>query len=104
MGFSTEHAHQFSCSVISHFVLYSVVFKSEYYKFDYQRQHILATRRWNLDAEIFGKVDSYDRELEEWSQYVERLGHFFAAIAIDTEDRKRSIFLSAIGLTPYKLL
>ena len=61
-------------------------------------------RKWNLDAAIFGKVDSYDRELEEWPQYVERLGHFFAANAIDTEDRKRSIFLSAIGPTPYKLL
>ena len=24
---------------------------------------------------IFGKIDSYDGELEEWPQYVERLGH-----------------------------
>ena len=55
-------------------------------------------------AEIFEKVDSYDREIEEWPQYVERLGHVFAANAIDTEVRKRSIFHSVIGPTPYKLL
>ena len=24
---------------------------------------------------IFGKIDSYDGKLEEWPQYVERLGH-----------------------------
>ena len=37
-------------------------------------------------------------------QYVWRLGHFFAANVIDTDDGKRSIFLSVIGPPPHKLL
>ena len=55
-------------------------------------------------AAIFGKVDNFHGEQEDWPQYVERLGHFFAANSITTEEKKRSVFLSVIGPTPYKLL
>ena len=46
-------------------------------------------------AAIFGKVDAAK---EEWPQYVERLGHFFEANGIENEGKKRSIFLTVVGL------
>ena len=56
-------------------------------------------------AAIFWKVDSSDRELEERPQYVKRLGNFFAANAIETDDKSALFsFRSVIGPTSYKLL
>ena len=55
-------------------------------------------------AAIFGKIDDFDYKKEEWSQYTERLGHFFGANGITEEAKKRDIFLSAIGVDNYKLL
>ena len=55
-------------------------------------------------AVVFGKVEYYDKDQEDWPQYVERLEHFFAANEISSAEKKRSVFLSVIGPTPYKLL
>jgi predicted aspartyl protease len=41
---------------------------------------------------------------EEWTQYVERMDHYFEANDIEDKDKKRSIFLSVIGAKTYKLL
>ncbi|CAG2238117.1 unnamed protein product [Mytilus edulis] len=41
----------------------------------------------------YGKLDSFD-ESEDWTQYVERMEHYFNANEIDEEDQKRDIFLS----------
>ena len=51
----------------------------------------------------YGRIDEYD-EIEEWTQYVERMNNFFEANEIDDEDKKRSIFLSVIGAKTYKPL
>lgn len=51
----------------------------------------------------YGRIDEYD-EIEEWTQYVERMDHYFAANNIESNDKKRSIFLSVIGAKTYKLL
>ena len=40
-------------------------------------------------------------EKEDWTSYVERLGHFFHANGIDDDDKKRSVFLSVIGPGAY---
>ena len=56
---------------------------------------------------LLGKIDHFDPELEEWSQYVERLGEFFKANGIVGEENKakrRATFLSVVGPSPYKLL
>ena len=53
---------------------------------------------------ILGKVEEFNPKKEEWSNYVERLNHFFDANAIVEADKKRSVFLSVIGPTPYKML
>ena len=51
-------------------------------------------------AGLLGKVESFNPELEDWPQYVERLEHFFEANGLTGEDymaKRRSTFLSAIG-------
>ena len=58
-------------------------------------------------AGLLGKIDEFNSDLEEWPQYVERLGHFFEANGItgaDNATKRRSTFLSVIGPGPYKLL
>ena len=55
-------------------------------------------------AAVFGKVDHFDGEQEDWTQYVERLGHFFTANGITAEAKKKAVFLSVIGPGPYKIL
>ena len=44
----------------------------------------------------YGRIDEYD-EIEEWTQYVERMDHYVEANEIESNDKKRSIFLSVIG-------
>ena len=51
----------------------------------------------------YGRIDEYD-ESEEWTQYVERMDHYFEANDIEDKDKKRSIFLSVIGAKTYKLM
>ena len=55
-------------------------------------------------AAHFGKIGEFDEKQEEWTQYVERLDHFYAANEIDNADKKRAILLTVIGPTAYKLL
>ena len=52
----------------------------------------------------FGRIGEFEPEKEDWTSYVERLGHFFHANGIDDDDKKRSVFLSVIGPGAYKLL
>ena len=55
-------------------------------------------------AAQIGKTTSFDEKLEEWTQYVERLEHFFTANDHTDDDKKKAILLSSIGPTAYKLL
>eukprot|EP00731_Ephydatia_muelleri_P017107 Em0010g205a len=41
---------------------------------------------------------------EDWSQYVERLGHFFGANGVSDASKKRSVLLSTIGPKVYQTL
>ena len=51
-----------------------------------------------------GRIEEFVEEKEEWTQYVERLEHYFAANEIEDAAKKRAIFLTVIGPTAYKLL
>ena len=51
----------------------------------------------------FGKVEEFDNARVDWSQYEERLGHFFTANGI-IEEQKRAVLLTVIGPTTYKVL
>ena len=55
-------------------------------------------------AATLGKIEEFDGKKEEWVQYVERLSHFFIANGIETEEKKRAVFLSLIGPSSYKIL
>ena len=57
-----------------------------------------------MAAPLFGNVGEFLEGKEEWTQYEERLTHFFDANGIDEEAKKRSILLSMIGPAAYKLL
>ena len=51
-----------------------------------------------------GRIEEFREDKEEWSQYTERLEHFFAANNITNNDKKRSVFLTVIGARAYKQL
>ena len=53
---------------------------------------------------LLGRIDEFDGSKEEWTQYVERLDHFFIADGITDGDRKKSAFIAVIGPTMYTLL
>ena len=50
------------------------------------------------------KIDEFDGTKEDWTQYVERVDHFFAANEITNDGKKKSAFLAVIGLTTYTLV
>ena len=55
-------------------------------------------------AATFRRIGEFEEGKEDWQQYVERLGHFFAANGITEENKKHSVFLSIMGPNVYKLL
>ena len=54
-------------------------------------------------AALLGKAEEFDASKEEWTQYVQRMDHFFAANGID-DAYKKSTFLGVIGPTTYTLV
>ena len=55
-------------------------------------------------AATLGRIEEFDGDQEEWSQYQERLEYFFQANGIKNADKKRAVFLSLIGASTYKRL
>ena len=55
-------------------------------------------------ATLLGKLEEFDKSKEEWTQYVERMNHFFAANDIKDAGKKKSVFLAVVGPTTYSLL
>ena len=53
---------------------------------------------------LFGKIDEFNGENEEWRHYMERMNHFFAANGIENQEKQRSIFLVSVGAKTYKLI
>lgn len=53
---------------------------------------------------MFGTITEFVEENEDWTEYVERLGHFFLANGIIDEAKQRSILLSVCGAKTYKLM
>ncbi|XP_077862801.1 uncharacterized protein LOC144344894 [Saccoglossus kowalevskii] len=49
-------------------------------------------------------VSEFDPELESWTEYSERLEHYFVANKIVEPDMKRSVLIAIIGPKAYKLL
>ena len=55
-------------------------------------------------AALFGRISEFDPEREEWSQYAQRLTHFFAANGVEDETKKKEILLAMVGPATFKLL
>ena len=55
-------------------------------------------------AALFGRLEEFAQDKEDWPSYVECLGYFFVANSIETEGKKKAVLLSAIGAGTYKLL
>ena len=53
---------------------------------------------------LHGTVIPFDVKLEQWSEYVERLEHYFTANDIVAPSKRRAILLNAAGPATYKLL
>ena len=54
-------------------------------------------------ATVIRQVQEFDPAKEDWPQYVERLEQFFIANGI-TDEKKRAVFLVAVGPSTFKLL
>ena len=55
-------------------------------------------------AVTLGRIEEFDGDKEEWSQYQEWLEYFFQANGIKNADKKHAVFLSLIGANTYKWL
>ena len=75
-----------SCATISRTSRYDIYFGDEY------------------GIAMLGKVEEFDGTKEDWSQYVERMDHFFLANGIAEADKKRAVFLSVVGLSTYRII
>ena len=53
---------------------------------------------------LHGTVVPFDATQEEWSEYAERLVHYFTANDIKGEDKRRAILLNAVGPATYRLI
>ena len=53
---------------------------------------------------FIGTVGEFQQEREDWTQYCDRLEHYFQANGITDENKKKSIFLVIIGPASLKLL
>ena len=53
---------------------------------------------------LHGTVSAFDPSQEDWSEYAERLVHYFVANGIEAEEKKRAILLTAVAPGTYRLL
>ena len=53
---------------------------------------------------VHGHQEVFDRDLEDWASYCERVEQYFIANGISNADRKRPILLSVCGPATFKLI
>ena len=70
----------------------------------HNQQDFISPRSQHKTAAVFGKMEEFDEAKEDWPQYVKRLEHFIEANGIVEEGKKRSIFLTLVGPTVFKLI
>ena len=59
-----------------------------------------------LDSNMatFGSIGEFKEEDGTWSQYIERMEHYFLANTIADAGKRRAILLSVCGASVYKLI
>ena len=55
-------------------------------------------------AGLHGFVPSFEKGQEEWSEYIERLDHYFVANDINSDAKRKAILLNAVGAQTYRLI
>ena len=55
-------------------------------------------------AAFHGRLSEFSGASDEWEIFAEQLQHYFAANAVNDDDKQRAILLSACGTATYKLL
>ena len=55
-------------------------------------------------AASIGAIGEFNPAQEQWTQYKERLSHFFTANGIAKGEKKKAVLLTVMGRTAYKLL
>ena len=55
-------------------------------------------------ATLLGKIEEFDKSKEDWTQYVEKLSHFFGANGITPPEKKRSVLLLVVSPSTFKTL
>ena len=55
-------------------------------------------------AAFHGRLPEFNGASDGWEIFAEQLQHYFAANAVDDDDKQRAILLSACGTATYKLL
>ena len=53
---------------------------------------------------LHGAVFAFNPDQEDWSEYVERLEHYFTANDIVSSDKRCAILLNAVGASTYRLI
>ena len=51
-----------------------------------------------------GSLEAFNNDNETWTEYVERMGHFFDANEITDTKKQKAILLSSVGAKTYKLI
>lgn len=52
----------------------------------------------------YGKIESFDEEVDDWNEYIERMEQYFCANEVVDGDKQRAILLSVCGGKTYKLI
>ena len=58
-------------------------------------------------AVTLGRIEEFNKELDDWPEYKERLDQYFKANGLDAEEqaeRRVAVFFTVIGGSTYKLL
>ena len=53
---------------------------------------------------LIGQVSAFDPEEESWTEYKERLEHYFLANDVTDEKKKKSVLIAVVGSKTYKLM
>ena len=51
-----------------------------------------------------GNIEAFDRSMDDWTAYCERLEQYFTANDVEDADKKRAILLSYCGAPTYRLI
>ncbi|KAJ8027406.1 hypothetical protein HOLleu_32542 [Holothuria leucospilota] len=53
---------------------------------------------------MIGTLQQYNSDIETWTEYVERMEHFFDANEIAENEKRKAVLLSSVGPKTYKLM